>query len=93
MLGNGMLLTSPPGVMNLKVCAQTGAFLGEGGSMALAKHVLEHGLGNQRMRLLGGEPYLSLKWWDKFAGMRVSCSVRVGVWSWTSQLPGSDLVD
>lgn len=54
MLGNGMLLTSPPTVMNLKVCAQTGAFLGEGGSMALAKHVLEHGPGNQRMRLLGG---------------------------------------
>lgn len=66
---------------------------GGGGSMALAKHVLEHGPGNQRMRLLGGEPYLSLKWWDKSAGMRVSCSVRVGIWSWTSQLPGSDLVD
>ena len=50
-----MLFASPPGPMNLRVCAQRGESLEAGGFVASAKQVLDLVPVNQRMCLCSGE--------------------------------------
>lgn len=49
----GMLSTSLPDLMNLRVSAQTCTFLEKGGLVALAERVIDHILVHQRTYLCG----------------------------------------